>query len=438
MKNFGFLSSIFTFFDAKDSPNINREDKYLKKHLRVNFIRFIFTGVGLLFFGYALIKVYEVPVYYTKIDMVCNNCTPYEYGKLNIRLCRNYDRSDKSSLIPELDSISKNNEDDTYSGVSICGRFVPHYYSSNEKGDRVNRIKTMADSIMMSQRGKTMENPQMVYISILTSYRQYILPSIRQYKDGSFNCSDAILSFGAISDIFKSVDVLNIDKQYKLKDYFVYYNAERTTSENGYLINHYTMASEKDETFPVFISHYTRSFRRPSVWLTAEDISKLVEVIELGHSKRENDEYAGAWAFTNSITIDYVGPSEFSENITPEPDEKTLTYIRYTDKDKIEKIGREGLRYHVRFPDMENIQEARIFILSGLLTGLGALLARYLWRMLCDVHKMVNARIPQRYKFRKWWVICVLVFMALIAYFVYMIYVESNVNPFEVTNELMK
>lgn len=447
MRNFGFLSTIFSFIDTKNTPIINREGKYLKKHLRVNFIRLLFSFIGLLLFGYVLIKVYEVPVYYTKIDMVSKNCKPYEYGKLNIKLCRNYDRSDKSSLIPDSNTIIGENGKIFHPGVSICGRFVPTYYSSNDKADRINRIKTKADSIMMSETGRTIDNPQMVYISILTSSRQYILPSSKEhYYSSSISRTDSLPHADIRIDIstlikdlkFKPEDIVNIGIKYKVKDMFWYASGERRRSDNGYLINYYAMASEKDETFPVWLSYMTRSFLRPSVWLTAEDISKLVEVIELGHSEREHDEYAGAWAFTNSITIDYVGPSEFSENIIPEPDEKTLTYIRYTDKDKIEKIGREGLRYHVRFPDMENIQEARIFILSGLLTGLGALFLRYLWRVFIDIHKMVNAHIPPRCKIRKWWGVCVLVIMALIVYYFYMVYVESNVKPFEVTNELMR
>lgn len=51
-----------------------------------------------------------------------------------------------------------------------------------------------------------------------------------------------------------------------------------------------------------------------------------------------------------------------------EPDRTTLTSIIFTDKDKVETIKAKGLSFYAKFPDQQNKQSVRFFILTALMT----------------------------------------------------------------------
>ena len=171
-------------------------------------------------------------------------------------------------------------------------------------------------------------------------------------------------------------------------------------------------------------------------YYVAEDISKLVEVIYVGE-KKDSLQDVGIWKYVRNLTFDYAGPAEFSEHIIPEPDEITLSSIHYRNSAKIQEIGRNGLRFHAKFPDMENRQEARIFILSAIVTGLGAMFLRYLWRLLTDAYRLVINETGEKKRF-KWFVIMAIT--ALCGWFLYKLYISisyANVEPYGMFNSLV-
>ena len=116
--NLGYLVSLF--MNMKFSSWGGEDKKVERARLCKNLIKFVFSLLGVILFGYALMKVYEVPVYYTKIDMVYSGCAVDDLGNMNIKICRNYDRSDKGSIIP--DSIFGIRHNDP-SGIYICSLF---------------------------------------------------------------------------------------------------------------------------------------------------------------------------------------------------------------------------------------------------------------------------------------------------------------------------
>lgn len=70
-----------------------------------------------------------------------------------------------------------------------------------------------------------------------------------------------------------------------------------------------------------------------------------------------------------TLTIDYVGATEFTD-MYPEPDLKTMSSIQFTDQDKIELIKQNGLQFHVKFKELENRQNVRLFFLTAIMGSL--------------------------------------------------------------------
>lgn len=118
-------------------------------------------------------------------------------------------------------------------------------------------------------------------------------------------------------------------------------------------------------------------FRRPSAIFTAEDISRAVEVLWIDGLRRNESEIN-----VSSLSFDYIGPAEFSD-MYPEPDRREVSKIVFTDSTKLNHIVENGLRFHVKFPDMENVQQMRMFVVTLVLGGLLGLFASLIYKIIC-------------------------------------------------------
>ena len=86
---------------------------------------------------------------------------------------------------------------------------------------------------------------------------------------------------------------------------------------------------------------------------------------------------------------------------------------------------------------MENKQESRIFILSAIVTALGALVLRYFWRIMNDLLKMLSNALQNRNILRVFIEVIILAgILWLIAQISIGVY-YSNVNPFSMFNPLV-
>ena len=169
MNNFGFLSAIYSLFSfEKDKENSEPIGLRFKK----NSLKAIVSILLLTFFLVTLIKVYQVPVYVTKINLVTDNCLIDDNHKLDIRIFRNYDRTDRRSV--ERDSVwKKYNPKEHYSGgIYITGNLTPAIGMMNEAGKKVNKIKENLNEIVKNKNITPLEDPQIAYLSIQTSIRQ--------------------------------------------------------------------------------------------------------------------------------------------------------------------------------------------------------------------------------------------------------------------------
>lgn len=417
MANFGFLSSVFVYLGSKDETPINENDKIeTMKSICKNLIK---TSLALLcgiILFVVLLKLYEVPVYYTNIDTATSNSD--SCSKISIDIIRNYDRSDKSTSL--ADTLKFNSG---LAGIYVNGKFksAPHC-GLNYIGSKLDSLQKVCLEERKKYTQKSLEYPQFVYLSIVTSDRQMKGNKKWPEPKAEYRNNDNEDYDIQVTTTFFNGEQMVVEKNI-YNDYFELGKLSEYKGGNGCHDESFYYASTEDSILSVHASISTPALRQPPYWRTLEDVSKLVEIIELG--KKSSDTNV-LWRITNRLKIDYVGPAEFS-GLTPEPDTITLNSIIYTNPQKLEEIGKNGLRFHVKFPDMENIQESRIFVVSGLLTGLVALLFRYFYRLMKDLIKYckINKKVVA---------LGVVILFIVLCYFLWVL-LQQGVNPLSLKND---
>ena len=94
-------------------------------------------------------------------------------------------------------------------------------------------------------------------------------------------------------------------------------------------------------------------------WFTLEDISQAYYKFNL-KSETIDSLY---------LRIDFVGASTFS-TIDPTPDAMTMSSIAFENPEKIKRIKERGLYFHVKFSELENRQNVRMFFLTAIMSAL--------------------------------------------------------------------
>lgn len=424
--NWGYLSSIFCSL----SISLFIKDHLLKNRLRRNSIKFLLSFAALLYFGFALKKIYEVPVYVTKIDALASDVEFDKDRGITISILRNYDRDDKGTL--QRDSVWRHwySKSQFSGGVGLdgYGRATQGISIGDEK--RITMLRDTLKHLYSKYKRTPIKDSRLVYLSIQTTKRQsFQPPSPRKYYEHIDSCKDCLL----YTTYFNGYEAINDNIKYK--DFFEYERKGMQEDYNSAICEDIIAVSKEDSTIAIHTGFSTTAFGSPDI-LVAEDISKFVEVIYVG-DKKGNPDSLSLWSAVNNLIFDYSGPADFSNHIVPEPDEITISSIRYTDSLKIQEIGRNGLRFHVNLPDMENKQESRIFILSAIVTALGALALRYFWRIMNDLLKKLSNTLQNRNKLRIFIDVVILAgIIWLIAKISIGIY-YSNVNPFSMFNPLV-
>lgn len=77
------------------------------------------------------------------------------------------------------------------------------------------------------------------------------------------------------------------------------------------------------------------------------------------------------------LEIDCTGATDFSE-MYPQPDLTTMSSIIFTNDEKIRIIKRNGLKFHAEFKELKNKQNARVFVLSAVMSALIAIFVTFL------------------------------------------------------------
>lgn len=112
-------------------------------------------------------------------------------------------------------------------------------------------------------------------------------------------------------------------------------------------------------------------------WFSLHDVSQARYLIDKSTFNKMNCQvlfYKPSWLkeysmadYTTLDTVTFI----FTDNIdfhlvSVEPDEKTLSTLTYTDKEKIGKMKKEGLCFYAKFPEQHKKQTTRVLVLTVL------------------------------------------------------------------------
>lgn len=67
------------------------------------------------------------------------------------------------------------------------------------------------------------------------------------------------------------------------------------------------------------------------------------------------------------LKVDFGGPTEFLA-MYPEPDVMTVSGFMFTDSLKLQQIMSDGIEFHAKFPQTEGLQNARMFVVTTLIS----------------------------------------------------------------------
>lgn len=165
------------------------------------------------------------------------------------------------------------------------------------------------------------------------------------------------------------------------KDEFGYWIKSAETKKDGHFTGddwYLTKAPVTDATFFHYIRNYSSNF---NLW-SLSDISQAYVAVRLSGMKKVVPEEAGTgWYGCGWSTLTYHETDEFSlmidfgspistSGMSPEPDAFGMNFISYTDPKKIRAILQDGLVFHVKFLQTENLQSMKLFWLTTVITAL--------------------------------------------------------------------
>ena len=393
---------------------------------KVVLLKFALSLLAFLISCYVLLKIYQVPISYTKVNYAYSSWIP-DSNKIDISLIRNYDLlsrnplgSDGGELIPSNIVItSKNREKKRGNGALIVTGLLKRDsvrvgYSSNITEESAVRL-----SQFLAEKNTVREFPvdsmnAMAYLSVYGNYRQsfyytnWVHHPLLDYK------KDADVRYVSYDGTKGKGDSARVHK-------YLNYTITEPVGRNGFKREYFATASQSDTICPIVFFGSSSNYERPNVFTSAEDISKTVEVIELGGSTSR---------YVRNLTLDYRTPIALPSKFLPEPDEVTMHSIRYTDPAKIEWIGAEGLRTYVSFPNLENVQALRIFVIAGIVGALAALMIRYANNLILRLIRLIRRKVPSKVSTA----ILIIIAIGLIIA-VFLSYKSSNVDVFSINGD---
>ena len=136
-------------------------------------------------------------------------------------------------------------------------------------------------------------------------------------------------------------------------------------------------------------NHSDKVLYNDNLW-TLADISQSYVAVHLSGSQILYSEDMRGYGSTpwntrnlkdNPVTLDIDFGSPISvSNMIPEPDAVSMTCVEFSDPKKIEEIVRDGLVFHVKFLQNENLQSMKLFWLTTIIAALVTWIATTLFK----------------------------------------------------------
>ena len=254
------------------------------------------------------------------------------------------------------------------------------------------------------------------FLDINTSNRQYYYPiSFKKAKPYRlYDSGGLILSRPSLKRKYLGNDTIWLD-------HIIGYSKTQKSTINGTPRHQFHYIPPKDSIIFSEFKAQRQGYDKPNPFTTAEDISRAIEVFWFEGDKDSTIELEMA-----SLSVDYIAPTEFSKMV-PSPDTIDVSRIVFTDSAKISYIKNNGLRFHVYFPDYENLQEIRIFIVTLLLGGLLGLLMKVIYKIIRIFDTKILNHLSKNK--RKYYILAAILFVIIFVIFV-CICIHSDVDAY--------
>lgn len=397
-----------------------------------------------------MVKWYEVPIHNNRLSyIVSSNNTPYEKfeGVTKIDIVYNYNTY--KGIKGKFYGGFASNTDSRFrietflKGVrGIKGRRysyggysydVFYSYYDNRHNDTLRKVSTEKTI----EQGRKLVRDNSDYLSFLEQeniepIKDNLFSGTQLIIEGHFSNRQNLYAMSwhpmnkhtyirndtiVVSDLF-SPDSIEGRDTLKINNMLEYFVPNKRTRDNTNVTD-YSYIPPQDSILYNQIGVIRPDFDTPDYLFTAEDISRAVEILWIEGLNESNIKL-------KSLTFDYIGPTEYSD-MYPEPDIKDISKITFVDEHKISAILKDGLRFHVKFPDMENVQQIRIFIITLILGGLFGLLIRVLYNIIKNIHyyKKIQIHISKRMA-----IILYILFAAVALAIIALCAIHSHVDAF--------
>lgn len=301
--NYGFIAAIKTRFDNISKNFLGKMGEQEKLATRNNLLKLVICFGCFVLSSICLIKIYEVPVYVTDINIWDGGWKADECRNtyLTVRIDRDYSRSNK---FKNDTSFVKSNNGRFSHGISVCGQ----YYRKPDSTITIHQINapTLEDSVdnIINRHLPNLNNLlnfdigyKPVYISISGTGRQEAF----LFRDNDYSTPVTYLEPAEYSSVVGDIKV--IGGFYKISEMYIDFDSFKT--QDVYI------SSKKDSACYVYSYLYGDTFERPRVITTMEDVSKIVEKLRFS-TFLNNNTYSNP---TDSIIFEYNGYIEISESI---------------------------------------------------------------------------------------------------------------------------
>lgn len=392
--NYNYLIALFNW----------KRDSKPKGNSAIICIKLILTLLGIIMTFVFLWKIYEVPIYHTNICIRHNT----DSIDISIKLVRDFDLHNHISK----DTTSSKWKHGTHTGYLTFNGFAYTYDKDSLKQKSHNNMSHSLESGLRTTLNKQLQDSgayhfidnvkNIVFIQMSGTQRQFFRfinhvskPSLT-YNEGCY--------------------VIHHGDTLRQHWYCHYSNINPNTPRGTFTINDvYTSGIKDDSTFFEGV-YYNSTFDKPNFFMTAEDHSKMIEEIHLENLDAKD---------IHKLDIDYKGAAEFGI-LLPQPDSMTISSIHYHTSEKINQIAKNGLKYQVRFTELENMQEIRIFFATMVLAGLWGIFFNLLYRLLRPLFSQIWATKSDN--IISITIVTSLILLAIIVYFIFISRSASTIH----------
>ena len=337
---------------------------------RFKWIKLLVTILFIIIVFFVIKKYYEVPIHYNKIKYDNLVYSRIVKGNINVNVTYDYNNS------PDFEKSSYYHDQ---CGFQVNSGFMlkPHKNKLFPEGftqENANIDSVMLDSTELSElyiradnmlhRNKTndfyLDSVEHAFrVNIWSSNRQHLYPFIfnfdwiKDFIEGEVYDIGGEWRYICDSLVFDSITT----RQLFLHN-FKYSGRQR----NGSLREYFYLLEHNNNNYVDYGRFFERlDYKYPNTIFTGEDISSAIENFKIELSGIPDTIF-------HSLKFEYNAPIDIDiDGFNIKPDRTTMTSIIFTNPNKLSRIVREGLVFHVSFLDMKNTQTVRTIIATGVL-----------------------------------------------------------------------